>query len=211
MNICIGIISYLPDGGKAREIRRSRAVRLFDQCQRLLNLPIIVVAQNWDNIEFEGVTFFHFDKLGITGARSKLRDILLESEYDYFIMIDDDMELVEDPSQFKQYLNLIYRTPTTILEYKNYLLNMFGIPRVILEREEYDNIEAEKGEGFEDWIYVSRLKNKYKANYYRLDGLKLIPKPRSELVEDPYSTWITETVDKDAITNKSWEIIRNQK
>ena len=46
MNICIGIISYLPDESKAREVRRTRALHLVDQCKRLYNLPVIFVAQN---------------------------------------------------------------------------------------------------------------------------------------------------------------------
>lgn len=103
-------------------------------------------------------------------------------------MLDDDMELVEDPNQVKHYINLIYSMPAAILEYQNFLLNMFGIPKIIFEKEPYDDIEAEKGEGFEDWIYVSRLKKKYKNNYFRITNLNLLQHSRHELVEDEFST-----------------------
>ena len=45
MKICIGIISYFPEGPK-RNVRIERASKVIDDCNKLFNLPIIIIAQN---------------------------------------------------------------------------------------------------------------------------------------------------------------------
>lgn len=72
---------------------------------------------------------YYYPKLGITGARKTLRQVFLTLDFDYIILLDDDMELLESTEQAKYYLKWIASNPTTALEYQNYLLNMFGMPR----------------------------------------------------------------------------------
>ena len=91
----IGIISWLPNDD-TRSIRQKRLEELLVKCDLLFNLPIIIIAQNWDkSIKItENCVIFNFDKLGITEARKRLREKFIESEFDYLIMLDDDSELV---------------------------------------------------------------------------------------------------------------------
>ena len=208
MQICIGIISYLPDKEEVRQVRIARLESLLAQCQQFYKLPILIVAQNWREGEIsltEQCHPFYYDKLGITGARKKLRQLFLQSTYDYIIMVDDDIELFNSADSAKYYLSSIQNNPNCIFEYKNYLLNMFGISRELFEKYEFDDIDPERGEGFEDWIFVEKVKKD--PSYRKILTLNLIAKERKELVEDPYSTWITPETDKKALTALSEKLI----
>ena len=68
----IGIISWLPND-ETRGIRQKNLETLLKICDSLFNLPIIIIAQNWDKTveTTENCIVFTFDKLGITGARKK--------------------------------------------------------------------------------------------------------------------------------------------
>ena len=46
MNICIGIISYLPDDQEIRKHRAEQLNKLLGQCDTMFKLPIIIIAQN---------------------------------------------------------------------------------------------------------------------------------------------------------------------
>ena len=76
-------------------------------------MPIIIVAQNWgDDIEIEHATVFKYaNKLGITEARRKLREIFLDSDYDYLIMLDDDAKLVGTKEDADKYIQQIEDHP----------------------------------------------------------------------------------------------------
>lgn len=128
---------------------------------------------------------YRYDKLGITGARKTLRQHFLNSDFDYLIMFDDDMELTEDRRWILQYLSQVEHNPGCALECRNYLLNGFGISRNLFAAYDFDDIDPERGEGFEDWIFVERLKST--PRYRKFMG-RLFAKERKELVEDPYST-----------------------
>lgn len=88
MNAVIGIISYFPDD--LREERRNRFRKLLVQLNTYFKLPIIVIAQNWNEEDFkifEGLTnqkiqVYTFQKLGITMARGVLRKLFLSLDYD---------------------------------------------------------------------------------------------------------------------------------
>jgi len=67
---------------------------------------VIIIAQNWGDTmptQIDSVVTLHKykSKLGITGARRALRNAFLSSEYDYMIMLDDDIVLT---GNFEHYL-----------------------------------------------------------------------------------------------------------
>lgn len=102
----------------------------------------------------------HYPKpLGITGARKELRKVFLESDYDYLIMLDDDCEL-EGYSGAK-YLRQIESNPGCFIEFNKTLLKLFAISREVFMKLDYDDISPEKGEGFEDRIFVNKLRNRF--------------------------------------------------
>ena len=205
-NVCIGIISWFPDINTIRGVRIRRLQNLINQCNLLLNLPIIIIAQNWNDNEIyitDNITVYNYNKLGITGARKELRKKFLESEYDKIIMLDDDMELFNSKDNFKKYLELINKFPA--IEYENFLCNLFAISKDLFSKLDYDNIEAEKNEGYEDWIYISKLKKEFPNEVAKLTGLKLIPYNRHDLVNDRYSTW--KTANTKDLTEESRKII----
>lgn len=206
MKIVLGIISYLPDEPEIRKERLKRVLHLLEQCSRLWQLPIMLIAQNWPiEIELpESCYCYYYDKLGITGARKALRQHFLNSDFDYLIMFDDDMELIEDRRWILQYLSQVEHNPGCALECRNYLLNGFGISRNLFAAYDFDDIDPERGEGFEDWIFVEKLKS---TPYYRKFMGRLFAKERKELVEDPYSTWITPETDKKTLTALSARLI----
>ena len=96
MKVCIGIISYLPDNSSVREVRRRKMLQLIDTCNKLFNLPILIVAQNWKDTDIKSYSpiyntsncqvFKYAKPLGIIGARNELRKKFLESDYDYSSM-----------------------------------------------------------------------------------------------------------------------------
>ena len=94
MKACIGIISYFPDDLK--EIRESALNNLLRDCFTYFpGVDIIIVAQNYKGYipqvnKNKIILYSYNNKLGITGARKKLREIFINSEYDYLIMLDDD-------------------------------------------------------------------------------------------------------------------------
>ena len=53
MKICIGIISYLPDDKELRSIRIDRLNKTILDCNRLFNLPILIIAQNWNDFTLD--------------------------------------------------------------------------------------------------------------------------------------------------------------
>ena len=211
MKIIIGIISWLPDDQEIRKVRLDRLKKLIIRCRQNFELPIMIIAQNYNGDEFKEypwLNIFYYDKLGITGARRELRKKFLESAYDYVICLDDDFELNPNKAGADQYLKNIHMRPNFFFEYENYLMNLCAISRWIFEKVDYDeNISAENGTGFEDWIFVSVIRKKYPNHYLKLSNLRLPAKSRRELVGDKYSTWQTGDEDKDAITEKSRKII----
>ena len=213
--ICIGIISYLPDDEDRRLVRIQRLKKLLNRCDsNFKNLPILIIAQNWkDDViaSRENITVYNYDKLGITLARETLRQRFLEdTDYDYIICFDDDFELRCEPSKSKVYLNYLRKNPDCIIEYENYLMNFCAISRWIYERNPYNlEIDPELGTGFEDWIYISVVKRKYKEKSLTIKGLGIPLKPRSELVNDKYSTWIQDSTNKDTLSAKSSKIIES--
>ena len=206
MKICIGIISYLPDG-KDREIRLERLKDTIVKCSDLFSLPIIVVAQNWpDDLEFENIISYRFEKLGITGARKKLREIFLESEYDYLVMLDDDAKLVGTKEDAEKYIEQIKEHPGMYGVYKSYLLKLFAISREMFEKIHYPDGEAENGDFFEDMYMIMMLEKKYPMFKFRFKRTSL--NDVSDSANDPNSTWFHKQFNKHTIGDRTREMVR---
>lgn len=193
----IGIISYLPDDKRIRKSRFLKLANLVLQCNYIFNnLPIMIIAQNWNEKELsaysntKNVTFYTYNKLGIVGARNTLRKHFLESKYDYLIMLDDDIYLNGGPQQGMEYLRQLNQYKDGFWEFNLTLLKLFAISKSLFEKESFDeNINPENGEGFEDRIFVSKLRAKYPElkHQFNVKGLK----QTSVSTKDADSTWYT--------------------
>ena len=100
MNICIGIISYIPDS--MRNSREENIQNLFTKLDELFpDQPIIIIKQNWKNFNpstNHKIIEYNYDRLGILKARKVLREKFLSSEFDYMIMLDDDCKIIGSDS-----------------------------------------------------------------------------------------------------------------
>lgn len=104
---------------------------------------------------------FKYDKLGITGARKKLREIFLDSEYDYMIMLDDDAKLVGTQEDANVYIHQIHSHPGARYGiYKTYLLKLFAISKDMFKEIDYPDGDAENGDFFEDMYLIMALEKK---------------------------------------------------
>lgn len=193
MNICIGIISYLPDEQNLRDKRLNRLINLLKQCDEFFKLPILLVAQNFKNdfnfmpINSKLYIYNYKNKLGITGARINLRKYFLMSSFDNIILLDDDMKLTNEDNAIKYLREIDGKYDFYYI--KSWLLNFScisknGMKKIIFEPE----IEPEKGLGFEDWVFYEKclkILNKKAIVSYLPVG------KRRDYLNDKYSTWIT--------------------
>lgn len=160
-----GIISYFPNNDTAFHIetRRERSRRFKELLFKLEELwpdvDIMVIAQNWQDFELpqikNTIIQYHYEKLGILGARRELRKRFLESEYDYLIMLDDDGRILQaDPDL---YMQTIDENPQGIgvIRHRSCPLMFLAISKYIYQQIDMPDIDAEKGEGFEDDIFVA--------------------------------------------------------
>lgn len=190
-NKVIGIISYLPDDESIRDKRIKLLTNLLYKLDSTFNLPIIIVAQNWKDFvhDTKTCTCYFFDKLGITGARKKLREIFLASSYEYLIMLDDDCIISGDKCAVNKYLMQIDDNPKMFYEFNTSLLKLFAIHRDILAKQEFSDVSPEKGEGFEDRIFVEELRKRFPDKRFILEHNHL--EELSTSTKDPLSTWYT--------------------
>lgn len=210
MNICIGIISYFPDDPNLRKERVTRANKVIDDCNRLFNLPIIIIAQNWKNINciYDNATIYKYDnKLGITGARKELRRKFLESNYDYLIMLDDDAKLIGTPEDAKFYIYQITQHPgANYGVYKAMLLKLFAISKEMFREIDYPDGEAENGDFFEDMYLIMALEKKWPERKFLFSRGSL--NDVSDSANDPNSTWYYKQYNKHDIGDRTRAMIR---
>lgn len=204
----IGIISWLPNN-ETRAVRQERLEGLLKILDNLFALPILIVAQNWDDTVkvTDRCEVKHYPQLGITGARIKLREEFLKSSYDYLIMLDDDADVRGTKDSAKTYMEQIDEHPSGIGIFKGTLLKFFAISRDILQEVEYENIRPEYGEGLEDIVFVEKCKAMFPDKVftfirYGLDDM-------SNSVTDEFSTWSNEISVRKAMGNKSREKLKN--
>lgn len=191
MSKCIGVISYFPDD--IRVERRQRLRKLLKQLNKYFKLPIIIIAQNWtdedlqvfNGLKNQQIYIYTYKKLGITKARMTLREKFLESDFDWLIMMDDDMRIKDDQKLVNQFLAQItdkefYYTPT-------FLTNFCAISKEAFKKVNYDEeVEASNGNGFEDWIFVNRCT--YNLNTEPFKAI-LPAGNRQAFLNDNLSTW----------------------
>ena len=191
----IGIISYLPDD---REIRRQRIQKLeylLSQCSYLFpNVSIVIIAQNWKDYCPSNtgrniwVAIDSEKPLGITGARKALRRVFLDyCNTDYLIMLDDDCQIAG--ASGNEYLKQIDDNPDCFIEFNKTLLKLFAISRYIFSKEDYEDINPENEEGFEDRVFVNKLRKKFPEAKREFKNTGLVEISIS--TRDPLSTWYT--------------------
>lgn len=186
-NKVIGILSYLPDDEEIRSYRKNKLLNLIFKCNYLFSLPIIIIAQNYkeDTVNFKNCTLYQYkDKLGIVGARKELRKIFLESNYDYLIMLDDDCELVGQSGE--KYLKQIDNNPDCFIEFNKTLLKLFAISKTLFSQVDYEDLNPEDGEGFEDRVFVNKLRKLFPDKQRVFTGTAI--EQHSVSTADPYST-----------------------
>lgn len=197
IKVAIGIISYLPDDKEIRKIRTTKLINLLKKCQEIFyNIPFIIIAQNYHTEDKDILKIAPHstivscqDKLGITGARKYLRNVFLNSEYDYLIMLDDDCILSGDYNSGKLYLKQIEEHPGMFYEFNKTLLKLFAISKEIFSKEDYEDVNPEKEECFEDRVFVNKLRKKYPDKQYTF--IKHNLSESSISTKDTYSTWYT--------------------
>ena len=196
MKAMCGIISYLPDDKKIREHRFNDLKWLIGVCNYLFNLPIYIVIQNYAQDEentlkkYKNVTLSeNYKKLGILKARRKLREYFINSEFNNLIMLDDDCKIVGSVEQAKSYLKQIEENQDCFIEFNDTLLKLFCISKDIFKEVDYEDVNPEKEEGFEDRVFVNKLRNLYKdkRRIFVKNGLE----EYSTSTKDEYSTWYT--------------------
>ena len=212
MNICIGIISYLPDDSSDRNVRLSRLHSLLIKCDSIFRKDIVIIAQNWHDVTLPKlhhtnlIIYKYPNKLGITGARKKLREKFLGSKYDYLIMLDDDADVKGTELDGLLYLQQIEAHPGMFGVFKELLLKFFAISKEMYSKIDFPDLEAENGEIFEDMYLIMTLSKKYpdKKYVFKRNGLDDVSNSGS----DRYSTWYRRQFNKRNIGDKTRAMVR---
>lgn len=211
MKICVGIISYLPDKEDIRKRRFEKLKKLINNLDYFFDLPILIVAQNWseedvNEIKNNNVNLFLFEeKLGIIGARIKLREIFLQQSYNYLIMLDDDCELVGDKESAKYYIKQIVDHPNMCGLFSDTILKLFAISKEVLKDVEFKEGSVEDGDFFEDILFVNTIKKLYpdKIFMFKRTNFRQI----SNNVNDKDSTWYWGQYNKHDIGDRTRAIL----
>lgn len=216
-----GIVSWFPDINPDRQQRLARFNRLLDQLKTLWpDVPVMIIAQNWHGckLNYSVDNLYEYEKaLGILGARKMLRKKFLESEYDYLIMLDDDAIIQCDTaSAASDYIKSIDEHPdgfcfikgshNVLNPYADSQLNLCAISKAIYAKEDMVNIDATKGDGYEDRIFSYLLHVKYAKNEF-----DVLPNIRcihfKNMQEKVVSTWANgEHRDWSSYSRKTLEI-----
>ena len=144
------------------------------------DIEFLIIAQNWQDYKVPSFVkhsyIFKYGKLGILGARKKLREHFLESNYDYLIMCDDDIVLkTTDDKAIKEFNKALTDNP------KGFWFPMYGwslsfcaVSKWIYEREEMVDVDPEKSEGYEDTVFPYLLHYKYPKHEFKFNKLKFL-------------------------------------
>lgn len=192
----IGIISYLPDDIDVRKARFEKLCKLIETCNQLFGLHIHIIIQNYKEeikylFGYKNVSLSeNYTRCGIVGARKKLREWFLKSPYDCLIMLDDDCNIIGTKDAAKQYLSIIDSHPGYYGMFKGSQLKLFAIDKSLIAQVDFDDINPEDGDGFEDTLFVNKLTKKFPKrgfSFYEVRNLK----ETSVGAGDSLSTWYT--------------------
>ena len=173
----------------------------------------MIVAQNWGqsklkliNANNKTILYKYKNRLGINGARQKLRKHFLESEYDYLIMLDDDSTLFGTKEDGLRYIEDIKNHPNMWGAKKPLLLKLFAISKEVFKEVDYKAGSIENGDFFEDMLLIRTLEKRYPERrfYFNASGLR----EQSDSVNDPLSTWYHGQFVKREIGDRTREIIK---
>ena len=161
-----GIISYFPDPDTdyhkfVRNQRTARCTKLLRQLNNLWpDVDILIIAQNWQDYSPPAInnklSICKYPKLGILQARKQLRQLFLNSGYDYLIMLDDDADIkCPDPVA---YLRERDNHPGGIgvIRHADHSLQLLAISKAVYSRIPMPEIDVELGHGFEGAVFVSQ-------------------------------------------------------
>lgn len=208
----IGIISYLPCDRSKRANRKKSLRKLIEKCREIFNLPILLIAQNYEDWEISifknyGCAVYDYEKSGILQARSTLQQKFLESNYDNLIMLDDDCVIEGSKKEGKNYLDLLDNHPSSYGLFSNNFLKLFSISKDLYDKFTWPvELRVEDGDIFED-IYLTMWLNKHYSN--RKFRYKVGLKELSNSQNDRDSTWLNEVTDKDKMFENTINLIRN--
>ena len=129
MKICVGIVSYLPEPGKIRDIRTERLKNLIMFVDKYFKLPIILIAQNYKDLcietEYSKIYMYKYEKpLGIVGARKELQRVFISSEFDNLIIMSVYAGGLEGRQEkiawMNKYLpNCLTKNPPFLIDYRD--------------------------------------------------------------------------------------------
>lgn len=158
---CILLISYVSE----RDDERAKACAdLIKRLDELFDLPILAAIRGWEGRDLPdspNVTWYRFDEPGISVARRFLRSVALASEYNYFIMFDDDTTFHGDAEGVRRYMaNLMAHPDGYTVSGIPMMLKGFAISRSVFELVDYapftNRVANYPGRwlGFEDAAFV---------------------------------------------------------
>ena len=203
----------MPDDPNEKTIRSNRLNTLLMKCDNIFRKDIVIVAQNWSNItlpklKYSNIIIYSYnEKLGITGARKKLREKFLESTYDYLVMLDDDADLKGTELDGLLYIQQIESHPKMYGVFKDLLLKLFAISKEVYSLVDFPDLEAERGEIFEDMWLIMYLNKKHpdKKFVFKRNGLDDV----SNSGNDTHSTWYRKQFHKRQMGDRTRAMIRS--
>lgn len=187
--ICFGIPSYLPDG-KARSKRLKKVKATLNYLSKTFpNVSVLIIAQNWnDALEVKNNWIvYNYDRLGITGARIKLREKFLESKFEHLIMLDD--EIVFNVKKPELFLSEILKHPDgwTIFG-RN--IQFAIISKYLYSKIRFPDVDVIRDHIYEDIVFVKILQYYFNDSRYTIsqDIVEYSPDKNATTADDS-STW----------------------
>lgn len=175
-----GIISYFPNNDTEyhRYVRKQRTKRCTELLQTLGKLwptvDIIILTQNWRDYQPPkipnniSIRKSPIKRLGILSARRVLRQEFLDSDYDYLIMLDDDVTIqCRNPAQYLQEIDN-HPDGIGIVSNSDNALSLVAISKTIFQQITYPKVYKERGEGFEDIAFKQICIEKFSDSIFEL-------------------------------------------